>query len=147
MGVTKHVAERVTKPGTRPGTRQWTAAAGAMVLAAAALLAGCQGGKQRPAYALATSGAARQGRRVIMKYRCGSCHMIPGIPGARGTFGPPLKMMALRTYIAGEFPNDFENMTRWIEAPDALKPKTTMPDLGLSRQEAMNAAAYLETLR
>jgi cytochrome c len=126
--------------------RPW-AAAGAMLLAAAAFVTGCQGGKQRPAYAIATAGAAQQGRRVIVKYRCGSCHMIPGIPGARGTFGPPLKMMGLRTYIAGEFPNDAENMMRWIEAPTALKPKTTMPDLGLSPEEAANAAAYLETLR
>jgi cytochrome c len=137
MGVAGHVA--------RHGTAQWAAAA--LMLAATALVAGCHGGKQRPAYAMPTAGAAQQGRRVIVKYRCGSCHMIPGIPGAHGTFGPPLKMMGLRTYIAGEFPNDSENMMRWIEAPTALKPKTTMPDLGLSRQEAMNAAAYLETLR
>jgi cytochrome c len=73
--------------------------------------------------------------------------MIPGVPGAHGTFGPPLNLMALRTYIAGEFPNDLENLTRWIQAPTAMKPKTTMPDLGLSEQEAAHAAEYLETLR
>lgn len=117
------------------------------MLTAMCLLAGCDAGKERSAYSIATSGSAQQGKHVIVKYGCGQCHMIPGIPGAHGTFGPPLDMMALRTYIAGEFPNSPENLTRWIWAPTAMKPKTTMPDLGLTQQEAKNAAAYLETLR
>jgi len=122
---------------------KWAAVMGV----AAVCLAGCNGGKEISAYSIARAGTARQGRQVIVKYRCGSCHVIPGVPHAHGTFGPPLNMMALRTYIAGEFPNDPQNLTRWIEAPTTMKPKTTMPDLGLSQQEAMSAAAYLETLR
>lgn len=125
------------------GRAQW-----AVVLAvAAACLAGCRGGKEKSAYVPVSGGSAQQGKQVIVKYRCGSCHMIPGVPGARGVFGPPLEMMALRTYIAGEFPNNPQNLTHWIEAPTAMKPRTAMPDLGLSGQEALNAAAYLETLR
>jgi cytochrome c len=55
--------------------------------------------------------------------------------------------MSRRTYIAGEFPNDPQNLVSWIESPPSLKPKTAMPVLGLSRQEATDVASYLETLR
>lgn len=32
-------------------------------------------------------------------------------------------------------------------SPRSMKPKTAMPDLGLSGQQAKDVAAYLETLR
>ena len=81
------------------------------------------------------------------KYKCGSCHSIPGIPGADGQFGPPLLAMSRRTYIAGEFENVPNNLVRGIQDPEAMKPTTAMPDLGLDQQEATDVAAYLQTLR
>jgi len=62
-------------------------------------------------------------------------------------FGPPLTSFGDRTYIAGNFPNVPKNLVHWIMAPQMMKPKTAMPDLGLSEQQARDVAAYLYTLR
>lgn len=96
---------------------------------------------------VATGGDQYRGQLIIVKYRCGSCHAIPGIHGARGVFGPPLNYMASRTYIAGEFPNMPDDLVRWVMSPTSMKPKTAMPDLGLSEQDSRDVAAYLYTLR
>jgi len=53
---------------------------------------------------------------------------------------------ARRTYIAGELPNTFENVMRFIEAPSSIHPRTAMPTPGLGHHEARDAAAYLLTL-
>jgi cytochrome c1 len=52
-----------------------------------------------------------------------------------------------RTYIAGELPNTAENLVRWVQSPTSVEPKTAMPVLGLSNQQARDVAAYLYTLR
>lgn len=117
-----------------------------LILAAVSLL-GCAGGQKVQPYTIATGGNPHRGRAVIADFKCGSCHTIPGIPGAHGVFGPPLNMMARRSYVAGNFPNSPDNLERWIMAPTAMKPKTAMPDLGLTRQQARDVTAYLETLR
>jgi cytochrome c len=117
------------------------------VLFLVAPIAGCTGGQQPPAYAVATGGHADQGRKLISEYRCGSCHTVPGVDNANGVFGPPLMQMATRGYIAGFFPNTPETLARWIVEPQAMKPKTAMPDLGVSQRQARDIVAYLETLR
>ena len=111
------------------------------------LLAGCARGDKHSALAVQSADPARRGRMLIAESRCGSCHTIPGIQGATGQFGPPLMAMSRRVYIAGEFPNSAETLADWIKSPTSLKPGTTMPDLGLTRQQAADIAAYLETLR
>ena len=117
------------------------------ILALLALcLAGCHDGKDLTAYTVQTGGSVRRGRALIVQYRCNSCHMIPGVSGD-GQFGPPLIAMGRRTYIAGEFPNIPQNLVRWVQEPTAMKPKTAMPDLGINHQQAIDIAAYLQTLR
>ena len=118
----------------------------AAAVAAVTLLAGCRGGATELAYIPATGGNPATGAAVIERYGCGSCHMIPGIKGARGLVGPPLLLFARRTYIAGELPNSEENLIRWIRDPQSVEPGTAMPTLGLREDEARNAAAYLYTL-
>jgi len=49
--------------------------------------------------------------------------------------------------IAGELPNVPDNLVRWIMNPPAIEPGTAMPDLGLSKQQARDIAAYLYTLQ
>lgn len=111
------------------------------------LLSGCSGGRTVHAYTVTTGGDARRGRQVIQSYGCGSCHTIPGIEGARGLVGPPLFFMGRRTMIAGELPNSPENLVRWIKSPQSVEPGTAMPTLGLTDQQARDAAAYLYTLQ
>lgn len=90
---------------------------------------------------------AAQGKQVIKQFQCGTCHTIPGIRGANGVFGPPLMWFGKRSYIAGDFPNTPATLTEWIVNPPAMKPRTAMPFLGVSEDQARDAAAYLESLR
>jgi cytochrome c oxidase subunit II len=89
------------------------------------------------------------GMQVIQQKGCGSCHTIPGIPGANGTIGPNLGGVASRTRIAGgAVPNNGPNdLKAWIMNPPGLKPGTIMPNLGLTDEQATNVVAYLETLK
>lgn len=112
--------------------------------------AGCRG--NNPTYAVpygpnVAGGDARRGAAVIEQYGCGSCHTIPGVRNANGLVGPPLLWWSRRTFIAGEIPNTPENLVRWIRAPQSVEVATAMPALGLSDQQARDAAAYLYTLR
>lgn len=114
---------------------------------AAGIVSGCSGGQKIESYTPITGGYAHRGKQIMEQRECGTCHTIPGIPNANGVFGPPLMMFARRSYIAGNFPNTPSYLVRWIMSPKSLKPKTAMPDLGLSRQQARDVAAYLYTLR
>lgn len=119
-----------------------------LLAASLALLStGCTGGQATAPYSVANGGQPAYGKRLIVQYRCGECHTIPGVSGAHGVFGPPLNFMGQRTMIAGNFPNTPANLAHWIVAPHAMKPGTAMPQLGLSDREARSVAAYLESLR
>ena len=83
------------------------------------------------------------GRQLIAGYGCGSCHTIPGIPGADAQAAPSLKDFGRRSYIAGRLPNTFENLLNWIQNPQAIKPGDAMPNMGISQDEARDIAAYL----
>jgi len=117
-----------------------------MTLAAAAA---CRGNNPERGVAgsVDTGGSPARGRAVIEQYDCGSCHTIPGVRGARGLVAPPLFWFSRRTFIAGELPNTPANLVRWVREPQDVEPKTAMPALGLSDQQARDVAAYLYTLR
>jgi cytochrome c len=83
------------------------------------------------------------GRALIASYGCGSCHTIPGIPGADSKAAPPLDGFYQRAYIAGKLPNTEENLVHWIQNPQAILPGNAMPDLGVSADEARDIASYL----
>ena len=112
-----------------------------------AFLSGCTGGQAPRPYTVATGGYVRRGRQVVIRYRCGSCHTIPGVPDAAGVFGPPLTSIARRSYIGGDFPNAPSTLAQWIMSPQSMKPKTAMPNLGLTQQQARDVTAFLETLQ
>lgn len=118
------------------------------VWVAALLLAGC-GGEVYPAppVKVMARGDTALGLRLLTQYQCGSCHAIPGVPAARGVNGPSLQAFGKRSYIAGRVPNFPEALARWIVAPAALVPGTTMPSMGVSPEEARHMAAYLGQLQ
>lgn len=107
-------------------------------------LAGC-GGEPQPAPVL-PEGDPERGRVLLDSYGCTSCHVVPGIRGARGLAGPPLDGWAARDFIAGSLPNTPENLIVWIMDPDLVEPGTAMPDVGVDRADALDIAAYLYTL-
>lgn len=110
-------------------------------------LSACEGGETSRVSRTVSGGAAIRGKRVIMTKNCGSCHTIPGIPNARGLVGPPLFFFSRRTFIAGELPNTPENLVKWVRSPQSVEPRTAMPTLGLTDQQARDVAAYLYTLQ
>ncbi|HYD55035.1 MAG TPA: c-type cytochrome [Gemmatimonadaceae bacterium] len=95
---------------------------------------------------MVAGGDAARGARHIAAFGCGSCHAIPGIPGAHGRVGPPLDRFAERMYIAGALRNEAASLVRWIRFPQSVQPGTVMPDLGVSEAQARDIAAYLYTL-
>jgi cytochrome c1 len=117
---------------------------GALVLTCAALLGGCgDDGLRRPF----VGGDAAIGKKLVTQYQCGACHAIPDVPGAGGSAGPALEQFGRLSYIAGRIPNVPPRLVAWLLDPSALKPGTTMPDMGLTEQEARHIAAFLYTLR
>lgn len=91
-------------------------------------------------------GDPERGRRLIAAYGCGSCHQVPGVPGAVGRVGPSFVGFAHRTYIAGSLRNEPAELIRWIRTPQQVRPGTVMPDLGVGEREAGDIAAFLYTL-
>ena len=128
--------------------RRSTAAVVVTLLGGAVVVAGC-GGPETGASAprAAQAGIPDRGKEAIAKYGCGSCHEIPGVPGADGLVGPPLDKFSRRSYIAGELPNNADNLRRWIRDPQSVEPGTAMPNLGVSEREAQDITAYLYTLK
>jgi cytochrome c1 len=91
--------------------------------------------------------STNRGRQYLAQWGCGSCHMIPGIRSAAGVVAPPLTAFARRSFIAGEVPNNVENLVRWLVNPQSIEPGTAMPNLGISEPVARDMAAYLYSLR
>ncbi len=96
---------------------------------------------------VAYAGDPEVGRIAIEVYGCGSCHTIPGVPGANSLVGPPLNAWADRQYIAGTLTNEPANLISWIQYPQAIEPGTAMPNMGVTEDDAEDIAAYLYTLR
>jgi cytochrome c2 len=88
------------------------------------------------------AGLPEQGRRALVKYGCGACHMVAGVAGARGKVGPPLTGVAERAYIAGNLPNTPENLMLWVMDPQGVEPGTAMPNLGVTEEDARAITAF-----
>jgi cytochrome c len=121
-----------------------------VALAFAALLAGTActrpAGEDR-ALIEVPGGDPRQGRALIAHYGCNGCHIVPGVRDIEGLVGPPLIHWSRRIYIAGRVHNTPDNLVHWIQAPQEIDPRTAMPNVGATAQEARHIAAYLFTLR
>jgi cytochrome c2 len=92
-------------------------------------------------------GNARHGAALVNQYGCGACHTIPGIAGAGGLVGPPLKGIAQRVYLAGVLRNSPENLSAWLEDPQQFVPGNAMPRMGITPSDARDLTAFLYTLR
>ena len=114
----------------------------ALALVAAVTLAGCGSGTGST---VVPGGEAKRGRALIASFGCGACHVISGIAGARGHVGPSLQHFESKGSIAGKLPNTPRSVERWIVDPQAIRPGTVMPVLGVSPQEARDITAYLYT--
>lgn len=119
----------------------------AALLAGAAIVASC-GDARRTARAVPGADPAA-GREAVARHGCVSCHAVPGVRGVGGvesSVGPPLEGYGARRYIAGTVANTDENLIRWIQDPQAIRPGSAMPTLGVGEVDARNIAGYLYSL-
>lgn len=115
-----------------------------LLLVTVAVSAGCS---REPVYDFFVKGGnVERGRAALVKYECGACHVIPGIPGAVGQVGPPLESYGRHVYIAGKFPNTPEVLVRWIPDAPSMAPETGMPAIAMTEAESRDMAAYLFSL-
>jgi cytochrome c oxidase subunit 2 len=93
------------------------------------------------------SDPSSRGQRVFESTACVNCHAISGT-AAKGRFGPDLThLMSRDTIAAGAAQNTPEQLRLWIRNPDAIKPGSKMPAMGLNDDDVAAVADYLETLR
>ncbi len=90
--------------------------------------------------------AQRREAKQLIASNCGACHLVPGIAAAKGRVGPSLSGIARQQIIAGHFVNTTENLTAWIEHPQALLPGDAMPETGLSNAQVRKIVDYLYTM-
>jgi cytochrome c oxidase subunit II len=103
--------------------------------------------QQQPGKGSTPQAELSSGQRVFESNSCVNCHKISGTP-AKGRFGPDLThLMSRDTIAAGAAPNTPETLRLWIKNPDAIKPGSKMPAMGLSDLDLNAVTAYLETLR
>jgi cytochrome c len=115
-----------------------------LAVAALLLLPACRRDFDYSKEAMAmTGGDPDQGRKLIQAYGCGSCHVIPGIPGAKSSVGPSLAAIASQSYVGGVVQHTPENLIRWIQDPQRIDSLSAMPNLGLTESQARHVAAYL----
>jgi cytochrome c oxidase subunit II len=99
--------------------------------------------QQQPAHGKAQV----NGQRVFESTACVNCHTVSGTL-AKGRFGPDLThLMSRDTIAAGAATNTHEKLRLWIKNPEAIKPGSKMPAMGLSDQDLNAVTAYMETLR
>ncbi len=98
------------------------------------------GNVARPDMTATADQAAQQaelGKRLYQnKYGCNGCHSIGG---EGGKVGPALDRAGFRLNATWVY--------RWLKNPQAMKPETRMPALGLSDADAKAVSMYLSTLR
>jgi cytochrome c1 len=121
----------------------------ALVLSTAAVATACsnEGSAVSTGSRIVRGASPEAGKTQIVRYGCGACHQIPGVKNANGLVGPPLIHFGRRGTIAGFFANIPDNLIAWLDNPQAKLPGNDMPDLGVTKDEARNIAAYLESLQ
>ena len=100
-------------------------------------------------------GNAENGMELFEDKGCVACHQVEE-DGPGGTIGPLLAgigdpagrpMLAAGDDEAAGIPNTPENIWRWVQFPQKIKPGTEMAPQPLTEQEAADLVAYLQTLK
>ncbi|MBO1077779.1 cytochrome C [Roseomonas sp. 573] len=133
-------------PAARPARRLWLLALGTLLLLGTAGASGAAFMQRQQDAELAraiTGGEPDRAPALLIRYGCGGCHAIPGVPGADGRVAAPLAKLRERVYVGGVTRNTADNLVAWIVDPRALSPRSAMPVTGITPAEARDVAAYL----
>lgn len=82
-----------------------------------------------------TARDVHEGRRIMERNGCFSCHAVGGFGG---TIGPELSGVTVR--------RERENLYKWIRNPWEIQPGTRMPTFSLSQDDILKIIGYLESL-
>jgi cytochrome c oxidase subunit 2 len=104
-------------------------------------------GQQRQRAPSPAAPAAIQGQQIFLQNTCVNCHTISGTP-AQGQVGPVLTHLRSReTLGAGVLENTPENLARYINHIQEVKPGALMPGYNFSDPELAALVTYLERLK
>jgi cytochrome c oxidase subunit 2 len=104
-----------------------------------------QSGANAPA-AKPTETAALAGEKIFFTQMCVNCHTIQGT-AATASIGPDLTHVASRDELGGGvLQNSPQNLRRWLQDPQTIKPGCKMPNFKLSDEQVQQVAAYLESI-
>lgn len=94
-----------------------------------------------------TDGKALAGAILFQEKTCGNCHRIKGTSDT-ATVGPDLTHIGSRQEIlTGLMKNNEENLYKWINHPQEIKPGAHMPDFILDKDSVEAIAYYLHSLK
>ena len=103
--------------------------------------------RQQAQPAAQVTGSAHRGRDIFQARTCVHCHAIQGV-SAEGNVGPDLTHFASRATLgAGVADNTPEELKRWLNNPQSMKPGCYMPRMRLTPAELADLMAYLEALQ
>jgi cytochrome c oxidase subunit 2 len=94
-----------------------------------------------------TDAIAQAGEQLFVQRGSVGCHAIAG-NAAQAEVGPKLTHFGSRqTLAAGILDKAPDNLARWLKNPQAVKPGSLMPNLGLPDDDITALVAYLQSLK
>lgn len=94
-----------------------------------------------------TDQLAMKGAELFQSKSCASCHRIQGTPAA-AEVGPDLTHLASREeLLTGLMKNNEENLFKWVNHPQSIKPGAHMPDFNFNKDSVNAIVHYLEELK
>ncbi len=102
-------------------------------------------GAARPTGRSTTGGNAARGRDLVETVGCKGCHVVGDDERMRKERGFSFDIAPELTRAGSKL--DPEWLYAWLKNPRAYRPKTQMPNLRLTDQEARDIVAYLMTMR
>ncbi len=101
---------------------------------------------QQQTAAQPTTDLQKAGEQTLQR-TCAGCHTVNGT-SAQGKTAPDLTHFGSRTSLAANtLPNTPENLARWLNDPQTVKPGNKMPNLKLDQATVDQLVAYLDNLK
>ena len=91
--------------------------------------------------------AAQARGLALVTFRCGLCHAVRGTDAGAHAAPDLTHLMSRATLASGMIPNNVGTLAGWVQAPQAIKPGSLMPDQHLTGPQIADVTAYLETLK
>lgn len=86
----------------------------------------------------------KEGQKLFMERGCNACHTMYGTD-FKGVMAPDLSNFgSRRTLGSGTLTNTPENLHKWLQNPETIKPGSLMPNLNLSETDIAALTSYIQ---